>query len=82
MRFQCGKILWKIFAWVSWSSWGCFGSGIGGDCPRQFRQFADTLEELKDATIPAEGATVKETKSAVKTVVEVPAPSGKDRTQP
>ena len=39
---------------------------------------ADTLEELKNATIPVEGATVKETKSAVKTVVEVPAPSGKD----
>ncbi|MBE6383879.1 MAG: LamG domain-containing protein [Lentisphaerae bacterium] len=39
---------------------------------------ADTLEELKNATIPVAGATVKETKSAVKTVVEVPAPSGKD----
>ena len=39
---------------------------------------ADTLEELKNATIPVAGATVKETKSAVKTIVEVPAPSGKD----
>ena len=38
---------------------------------------ADTLEELKNATIPAAGATVKETKSAVKATVEVPAPSGK-----
>ena len=39
---------------------------------------ADTLEELKSVTTPATGATVKETKSAVKTVVEVPAPSGKE----
>ena len=38
---------------------------------------ADTLEELKNATIPVAGATVKETKSAVKATVEVPAPSGK-----
>ena len=39
---------------------------------------ADTLEELKSATSPVAGATVKEAKSAVKAVVEVPAPSGKD----
>ena len=39
---------------------------------------ADTLEELKNATIPVTGATVKETKSAVKATVEVPAPRGKD----
>ena len=38
---------------------------------------ADTLEELKIATTPAAGATVKEKKSAVKVIVEVPAPSGK-----
>ncbi len=39
---------------------------------------ADTLEALASATTPAAGATVKETKSAVKATVEVPAPSGKD----
>ena len=39
---------------------------------------ADTLEALEGATTPAAGATVKETKSAVKATVEVPAPSGKD----
>ena len=38
---------------------------------------ADTLEALKSVTTPAAGATVKETKSAVKATVEVPAPSGK-----
>ena len=38
---------------------------------------ADTLEALEGATTPAAGATVKETKSAVKATVEVPAPSGK-----
>ena len=38
---------------------------------------ADTLEALKSITTPAAGATVKETKSAVKATVEVPAPSGK-----
>jgi len=39
---------------------------------------ADTLEALESATTPAAGAIVKETKSAVKATVEVPAPSGKD----
>lgn len=39
---------------------------------------ADTLEALESVTTPAAGATVKETKSAVKATVEVPAPSGKD----
>ena len=39
---------------------------------------ADTLEALKSVTTPAAGATVKETKSAVKATVEVPAPSGKN----
>ena len=38
---------------------------------------ADTLEALESATTPAAGATVTETKSAVKATVEVPAPSGK-----